>query len=321
LRKKSGFLEEQVLSREKKRSLVGVVPLAKRLLLGAPDAPKVRKNNLSVTSNPNADSTTNYESWKPEGYRWFRQDEMVRRCIIINAAFSMMSAGFETELEPTEKVSEEQVPAFREKYRKVKDYVGAVNKAVNLDQALFVAQVKRSIYGKAGFEIVKDCNKPSWLLSVQSTKLEPDVDEKWVLQGFKYEGKETYTTDELLYFTNLQLENDFQGLSDIEPILDVCEARHNLPPSGLSRNHPQPLGTLRPPKSRHLRHDPRMAQRTPTRFELTQNEAKGHFHRCPRCHKYFCEEDWNEQEGLCTEEAPRKHRSRRRPSRKNGHRH
>ena len=34
-------------------------------------------------------------------------------------------------------------------------------------------------------------------------------------------------------------------------------------------------------------------------FELAQNEAKGHFNRCPRCHKYVCENDWNEQEGLC----------------------
>lgn len=40
-------------------------------------------------------------------------------------------------------------------------------------------------------------------------------------------------------------------------------------------------------------------------FELAQNEAKEHFHRCPRCTKWVCENDWNEQEGLCTECAPR----------------
>lgn len=40
-------------------------------------------------------------------------------------------------------------------------------------------------------------------------------------------------------------------------------------------------------------------------FELAQNEAKEHFHRCPKCRKYVCESDWNEQEGLCTEDAPR----------------
>jgi hypothetical protein len=40
-------------------------------------------------------------------------------------------------------------------------------------------------------------------------------------------------------------------------------------------------------------------------FALAQNEAKGHFMRCPRCRKYVCENDWNGQEGLCIEDAPR----------------
>lgn len=40
-------------------------------------------------------------------------------------------------------------------------------------------------------------------------------------------------------------------------------------------------------------------------FEEAQNEAKGHFSRCPRCKKWVCENDWNEQEGLCVECAPR----------------
>lgn len=40
-------------------------------------------------------------------------------------------------------------------------------------------------------------------------------------------------------------------------------------------------------------------------FELAQNEAMGHFHRCPRCKKFFCDNDWNEEAGLCVEEAPR----------------
>ena len=40
-------------------------------------------------------------------------------------------------------------------------------------------------------------------------------------------------------------------------------------------------------------------------FELAQNEAKAHFQRCPRCRKWVCENDWNEQEGLCIEDAPR----------------
>ena len=40
-------------------------------------------------------------------------------------------------------------------------------------------------------------------------------------------------------------------------------------------------------------------------FELAQNEAKGNFQRCPKCRKYVCENDWNDQEGLCVQDAPR----------------
>ncbi len=40
-------------------------------------------------------------------------------------------------------------------------------------------------------------------------------------------------------------------------------------------------------------------------FARGQNEAKGHFQRCPRCKKWVCENDWNEQEGLCVDDAPR----------------
>jgi hypothetical protein len=40
-------------------------------------------------------------------------------------------------------------------------------------------------------------------------------------------------------------------------------------------------------------------------FEIAQNEVKGHFLRCPKCKKWVCENDWNEQEGLCVDDAPR----------------
>lgn len=40
-------------------------------------------------------------------------------------------------------------------------------------------------------------------------------------------------------------------------------------------------------------------------FELAMNEGKGHFHRCPRCTKWVCDNDLNEQEGLCVKCAPR----------------
>ena len=40
-------------------------------------------------------------------------------------------------------------------------------------------------------------------------------------------------------------------------------------------------------------------------FDRAQNEAQQHFHRCHSCHKWVCDADWNEEEGLCVECSPR----------------
>ncbi len=40
-------------------------------------------------------------------------------------------------------------------------------------------------------------------------------------------------------------------------------------------------------------------------FAMAQNEAQSHFHRCHSCNHYACDACYNEDEGLCTECAPR----------------
>jgi acetyl-CoA carboxylase beta subunit len=40
-------------------------------------------------------------------------------------------------------------------------------------------------------------------------------------------------------------------------------------------------------------------------FEIAQNEAKPHFHRCPKCKQLVCDSDWNEEPSLCVSCAPR----------------
>ena len=169
-------------------------------------------------------------------YRWFRQDELVRRCVLVNAFFATMAAGFETVLEAARPGVEAG------DYEFVKERVDGVNRRVNLDQVLFVAQVKRSVYGKAGFEIVRgEDGYPSWLLSLQSPRLRPNLDRDWGLTGFRYEGRDGfYGPDDVLFFANLQLEADLEGLSDVEPIRDVCRARHDL----LREDFPEIVRTL-----------------------------------------------------------------------------
>ncbi|MEX2724032.1 MAG: zinc ribbon domain-containing protein [Candidatus Freyarchaeota archaeon] len=40
-------------------------------------------------------------------------------------------------------------------------------------------------------------------------------------------------------------------------------------------------------------------------FATAVNEAKTKFQRCPRCRQWVCENDWNDEEGLCVDDAPR----------------
>lgn len=40
-------------------------------------------------------------------------------------------------------------------------------------------------------------------------------------------------------------------------------------------------------------------------FQLAQNEAQQHFHRCHNCRLWVCDADFNEEDGLCVECAPR----------------
>ncbi|MCW4020232.1 MAG: hypothetical protein NWF14_03260, partial [Candidatus Bathyarchaeota archaeon] len=68
---------------------------------------------------------------------------------------------------------------------------------------------------------------PERLIPLKSTVLKPNVNKDWELTGFQYEGKKGfYDPGEVLYFTNLGLEADYEGLSDIEGIIDICKVRH-----------------------------------------------------------------------------------------------
>lgn len=42
-----------------------------------------------------------------------------------------------------------------------------------------------------------------------------------------------------------------------------------------------------------------------TAFKQAVEQAKGHFHRCPRCSNHFCDDCWNPDEGTCIGCVPR----------------
>jgi len=148
-----------------------------------------------------------------------------------------MVAGFETELEPVGDI--EDPDAVIEKYKDLKEKIDEINKRVNMDLVLFVSQLRRSIFGKAVWEIVLGTdNYPDWLLSLRSDDIEPKLTTNWDVEGYSYKGRETvYEPEEILFFMNIvqddiegrrSTDTAWEGLSDIEPIVDVCFARHHL---------------------------------------------------------------------------------------------
>ncbi|MCL2784395.1 MAG: zinc ribbon domain-containing protein [Propionibacteriaceae bacterium] len=52
-------------------------------------------------------------------------------------------------------------------------------------------------------------------------------------------------------------------------------------------------------------HSPEWQKEHEQVFSRAQNEASQHFHRCPSCTSYVCDQCFNEDEGMCVQCAPR----------------
>lgn len=91
-------------------------------------------------------------------------------------------------------------------------------------------------------------------------------------------------------------KNRMRGLSRIAAIGASMAGQHRVS-SGM-RQGGHMMGT-------HSGKSPEWHKEFEKAFGEAQNEAKGHFTRCPKCYKWVCATDWNEQSGLCVQCAPR----------------
>ncbi len=167
-------------------------------------------------------------------YRQYRSDSLVRGCINSLALWATKE-GFDTVIEPVQQgLTPEQEQQVINQYLGLKAHVDRINQRVNLDHVLRAAIIKAKIWGKAGFEIEYDpkSKEPSRLISLpllSQYDLRPHVDEDWNLQGFWWRGQvDFYKPGDILYFVNSAIESDYEGLSDIEPILDDLETRGKI---------------------------------------------------------------------------------------------
>jgi predicted transcriptional regulator len=103
----------------------GLFPAIRRFLYGEANPPKAKRYGETTTP-----TTSSYYEGMHRYYRWFRQDSFTRKCILTNAYFATMIAGYETALESTgDDIDLEDY---------VKENIDEYNKKVNMDLSLFV---------------------------------------------------------------------------------------------------------------------------------------------------------------------------------------
>jgi len=219
--------------------------LLKRIFIGQDAGPK---SKYLPGSTP---TTSEYYQGMNKWYREYRQDSLTRNCVNLLAFFATCK-GFETVLELTDPaaVSDAATETQLHPYTHVKDRVDQLNKAVNLDWVLFIAVIKAKIYGKVGFEIQPKFADgwPQRLIPLLSDRLKPDIETDWVHSGFTYEGQRGfYHPDEILYFPNLSIEGDGEGLSDVEPVAGSAQTRRRI----ITEDLPEVAHTLWAPLSIH----------------------------------------------------------------------
>jgi hypothetical protein len=155
-------------------------------------------------------------------HREYCRNFLVRGSIDARAFWSTKE-GFET-------IVEDVIPdtVSEEKKAQLKAYVDKINGDVNLNNRLRLALVKAPIWGKAGFEIEfqkKDApwlpgNQPVRLNSLKSMLLTPKVDlDTWDLTAFEYAGTPGFKPEEILFFVRNEIDDDWQGRSDVEAVL------------------------------------------------------------------------------------------------------
>ncbi|MCL2359964.1 MAG: hypothetical protein FWC74_09480 [Candidatus Bathyarchaeota archaeon] len=183
---------------------------------------------------------------------WFLIDEKVNRCVCINAGFSTITSGFDTEIEVTAKPPEgatkqQQTTFIREvkaKYQPLLDFVNNINAKVNLDTTLFYNVIRTLIHGKMAWLILfneKSVNKePRRLVALpikvgKDTGLQPVLDDEREVVRYEIPDEKnkdgtpkTYSLEEILYFCYMDLTGDKQGLSSLYPVLQACSLRREI---------------------------------------------------------------------------------------------
>ena len=177
--------------------------------------PKIKKGEWSTGQLYSSSTLGDYLSY-------YKTISLVRQCINLRSSFAT-SKGFFTEIET---LGDEDPEEFVE----VKKKVDEMNRKVNLDEVVYIAEIKREIFGYAGFEIVKAKKECVKLNPLQSVLLEPNLDEDWNLDYYIYDNNDEneLKPEDIFFIGNDRLEGDPRGLSMIQPIVSAIKQKMEL---------------------------------------------------------------------------------------------
>jgi len=170
-------------------------------------------------------SVMSYEEIIERGYlstakywNYYKSTGVLRKCVNMIANFTTR-AGFET----TIKCLDEDDNPDKPEYMEVKRKIDEINRRVNLDDVLRRTQIKRFLYGNAGWEIVIS-GKPDIIVQslnpLTSSYIYPQVNDAGIFTGIKYHTArdDFIPSNRLLYFSYDALNNSASSLVGVSAV-------------------------------------------------------------------------------------------------------
>jgi len=181
--------------------------------------PKIAVNPWDV---PELYSATNYNDYQ----KYYKETSLVRQCVDLRAAFTT-AKGFHTEVE----VLDEKLDP--DDFAWVKKVVDETNRRVDMDNVLYVSEIKREVFGFVIWEAIKTKQNGKFKITrlnpLEASETTPFINEDGVLEYFKYGGQEiVLNLEDAFYMSGVTFTASPLGLSLVEPVVPSVKQQREL---------------------------------------------------------------------------------------------
>jgi len=181
--------------------------------------PKIAVNPWDV---PELYSATNYNDYQ----KYYKETSLVRQCVDLRAAFTT-AKGFHTEVE----VLDEKLDP--DDFAWVKKVVDETNRRVDMDNVLYLSEIKREVFGFVLWEVIKTKQNGKFKITrlnpLEASETTPFINEDGVLEYFKYGGQEiVLNLEDAFYMSGVTFTASPLGLSLVEPVVPSVKQQREL---------------------------------------------------------------------------------------------